>query len=122
MSGPVPATLTREFTPLGENYWSEEMRMYGFNCINMDSLTFQLQQLIIKRFIKESLLREVNLLSTDGFFCSVKKVLATFEEIHPALLRKVTFMDLLPLQGERTAVICRRMGPFLYFYKGFLHD
>ena len=47
--GPVPATLTREFTVLVAKDWSNERRMYGSKCTNMDSLTFQLEQLIIKR-------------------------------------------------------------------------
>ena len=67
------------------------------------TLTRQLQILQIRIF------REINLDRRNGFFCAVDKVMATFESIHPLLIRKVTFLDLTPHQGEWMADFCRRL-------------
>ena len=37
---PVPVTLIREFTTLGAKDCSEEMRMCGSKCTNIDTITF----------------------------------------------------------------------------------
>ena len=82
------------------------MKLYGSKYHN---ITCQNQQRAVKRNMEETLIREVNQLGWDTFFSSVRKALTTFEKIYTALLRKVTFMDLLPVQGEQMDGFIRRM-------------
>ena len=60
----------------------------------------------MKWYGEEGLFREINLDPRDGFFSSINKVLATFERIHPLLMREVAFLDLTLIQGERMADFC----------------
>ena len=52
--------------------------------------------MIIKRYFKDSLSSDLNLGTRDSFSVAVKKVLGTFQRINPPLMRKVTFLDLIP--------------------------
>ena len=75
----------------------------------MDSLTLHFQQLLIKKFVEDSLAREVELKIGETFCTAIRRVSDTFKILHPTFLRKVRFISLKPELGERTADTLIRM-------------
>ena len=76
------------------------MKLNADRFSDLDYLTYKMQQLIVKRFVEETLYREIKLSISDNCRAAIKKVEDIFTIIHPTFLRKVELMGLDANPGE----------------------
>ena len=76
------------------------MRLYLKRSSNVDSLSCAEQKTIGKRFLEQSLWREINVTRSDNWVAIINKVEEAFTTIVPSFVRKVRFLDINVHQGE----------------------
>ena len=77
--------------------WVSKMLLYLKRCSNVEIISFAEQKTFGKRFVEESIWREINMIRTDTLVSIINK-----EEValSPSFVRMLRFLDMRVSQGE----------------------